>query len=92
MKNSSLVAAGFFGGAVIGGGFTVLELAPKVAAFLMAPLEWLTEGLRGPYPRESLGNMIIAFPLMFIYWGCLGVLLCFLLRSVLRLVRGHHDA
>jgi hypothetical protein len=92
MKNSTLLAVGFFGGAVIGGGFTFLELAPKAAAFLMAPLKWLTEGLNGPYPRESVGNIFIAFPLMFVYWGCLGVLLCFLLRYFFRLLRGHSNA
>ncbi len=92
MNNSKLLAVGFLGGAFIGGGFTFLELAPKVAAFLMAPLRWLTEGLSGPYPRESVGNIVVAFPLMFVYWGCLGVLLCFLLRYILRLFRGHDHA
>jgi hypothetical protein len=89
MKNSTLLAVGFFGGAFIGGGFTCLNLAPKVTAFVMAPLQWLTEGLSGPYPRESVGNIIVALPLMFIYWGCPGVMLCILVRQTLRLWKGH---
>jgi hypothetical protein len=31
-----------------------------------------------------LASVIIAFPLMFIYWGCLGAILGLLLRAVLR--------
>ncbi len=82
MKNSTLIFVGFLGGAIIGGGFTFLEIAPRVAAFLMAPLSWLADSFH-PFPSESLLNLFIAFPLMFLYWGCLGVALCFLLRGIL---------
>jgi hypothetical protein len=83
MRTRKVLAIGFFAGAIIGGGVTFLEVAPATVAVLMKPLEWLTEGLH-PYPRESLANLIIAFPLMFIYWGCVGALVALLLRVAFR--------
>jgi hypothetical protein len=83
MKTRNTLTIGFLAGAVIGGGVTFLEVAPAMVAVLMKPLEWLTEGLR-PYPRESLANLIIAFPLIFIYWGCVGALVALLLRVAFR--------
>lgn len=83
MKTRTVLAIGFFGGAVIGGGATFLDVAPSVVAVLMKPLEWLTANLH-PYPSESPANLLIAFPLMFIYWGCLGALVGLLLRAVVR--------
>jgi hypothetical protein len=86
MKNSKLLAVcffavGFFGGGVLGCGFTFLKAAPSVTGFLTAPLEW---GLRNT--QESLDNPSVVFPAMFIYWGCIGVLFCFLVRYVSRTV------
>jgi hypothetical protein len=86
MNTRKALTIGFVAGAVIGGGATFLQLAPATLTVLMKPLEWLTEGLH-PYPRESLENLIIAFPLMFIYWGCAGALVALLLRVALRLLR-----
>jgi hypothetical protein len=54
--------------------------APHVLAFLATPLEWLGEVLH-PFPSESLLNLVIALPLGFLYWGCLGGLLGLLLRA-----------
>jgi len=83
MKTRTVLAISFFGGAIIGGGATFLDVVPAVVAVLMKPLEWLTANLH-PYPSESPANLIIAFPLMFIYWGCLGALVGLLLRAVVR--------
>ena len=83
MRIRKVLTLGFFAGMIIGGGVTLLEVAPTTVAVLMKPLEWLTDGLR-PYPRESLGNLIIALPLAFIYWGCVGALVGLLLRLGLR--------
>ncbi|HEV2210254.1 MAG TPA: hypothetical protein VG167_15865 [Verrucomicrobiae bacterium] len=58
---------------------TFLEVAPATVAVLIKPLEWLTEGLH-PYPRQSLDNLVIAFPLLFVYWGCVGALVTLLIR------------
>lgn len=84
MKLRTTLAVGFFAGMIVGGGVTLLDVAPGMVAVLMKPLEWLTEGLR-PYPRESPANLIIAFPLIFVYWGCVGSLVAFLLRVACRL-------
>ena len=84
MKTRTILAIGFFGGAVIGGGATFLSVVPAVTTVLIKPLEWLTANLH-PYPSESPANLIIAFPLMFIYWGCLGALVGLLLRAVVHL-------
>ena len=86
MRTGKALAIGFFAGAVIGGGVTFLEVAPATVAVLMKPLEWLTERLH-PYPRESLDNLIIAFPLLFIYWGCVGALVALMLRVAFRVFR-----
>jgi hypothetical protein len=84
MKTKTVLTIGFFGGVIIGGGATFLSVAPAVTTVLMKPLEWLASNLFSPYPDESLANLIAAFPLMFIYWGCLGVLVGLLLRAVVR--------
>jgi hypothetical protein len=84
MKTKTILAIGFIAGAAIGGAVTVLEVAPTVVAVLMTPLGWLTKGLH-PYPSESLANLIIALPLIFIYWGCLGALVGLLLRATVRM-------
>jgi hypothetical protein len=84
MKTSTVLGVSFLGGAVIGGGATFLQVAPAVTTVVMKPLEWLTENLSSPYPSESLANLLIAFPLMFIYWGCLGALTGLLLRAAVR--------
>jgi hypothetical protein len=55
-------------------------IAPGVRSFLAKPLEWLAEDWH-PFPSESPLNIIIGLPLGFLYWGCLGGLLCLLLRS-----------
>lgn len=78
-----VLAIGFFAGAFIGGGITFLEVAPATVAALTKPLEWLAEGIH-PFPRESLANLVIAFPLVFIYWGCVGALVALLLRMAFR--------
>lgn len=83
MKTRNVLTVGFVAGAIIGGGVTFLEVAPAVVAVLMKPLVWLGEGL-SPFPAESLENLAIAFPLMFIYWGCVGALVGFLLRALFR--------
>ena len=62
---------------------TLLEVAPAAVAVLTKPLDWLTEGLH-PCPRESLGNLIVAFPPMFMYWGCVGTLVALLTRAAFR--------
>lgn len=84
MKMRTVLTIGFLGGAIIGGGATFLSLAPAVTTVLMKPLEWLASNLSSPYPSESPANLLIAFPLMFIYWGCLGALVGLLLRAVIR--------
>jgi hypothetical protein len=85
MKTSTVLVVGFLGGAVVGGGATFLSVAPAVTAVLMKPLEWLASNFSSPYPSESPANLLIAFPLMFIYWGCLGALVGLLLRAVVRM-------
>ncbi len=80
MTKKTISTIGFFAGAIIGGAVTILEIAPAPVAILMKPLEWLTENLH-PFPSESLANLIIAFPVIFIYWGCLGALAGLLLRA-----------
>ncbi len=84
MKTSSVLVISFSGSAVIGGGATFLQVAPAVTTVVMKPLEWLTSNLSSPYPSESLANLIMALPFMFIYWGCLGALVGLLLRIALR--------
>jgi hypothetical protein len=67
--------------------------APAVNAFLTLPLKWLTEDLH-PFPSDSLANLIVAWPLWFVYWGCLGALVGLLLRAVIRMFlkpRGRDD-
>jgi hypothetical protein len=85
VKTRTVLAIGFFGGDVIGGGATFLSVAPAVTAVLMKPLEWLASNFSSPYPSESPANLLIAIPLMFIYWGCLGAFVGLLLRAVVRL-------
>ncbi len=80
MKTRTVLTIGFFAGIFIGGAMTLLEVAPTAVATLMTPLKWLIGGLR-PYPSGSPANFAIALPLMFIYWGCLGVLVSLLLRG-----------
>lgn len=84
MKASTVFVISFLGGAVIGGGATLLQVAPAVTTVVTKPLGWLASNLASPYPSESLASVIIAFPLMFIYWGCLGAIFGLLLRAVLR--------
>jgi hypothetical protein len=74
---------GFFAGMFIGGSATFLQLAPKITTFLLTPLIWLAKGWH-PYPSESLENLIIALPLMFIYWGCFGALVALLWHALFR--------
>jgi hypothetical protein len=50
----------------------------------MKPFEWIASNLSSPYPAESPANLLIAFPLMFIYWGCLGAFVGLLLRAIAR--------
>src|SRR5260370_32440104 len=69
MKKRTVFAIGFFAGVAIGA--FVSGAAPTVNAFLTLPLKWFTEDLH-PFPSESLANLIVAWPLWFIYWGCLG--------------------
>jgi|SRR5665213_1393014 len=85
MKMKTVLTIGFLGGVIIGGGATFLSLAPAVTTVLMKPLEWLASNFSSPYPSESPANLLIAFPLMFIYWGCLGALVGLLLRAVVRM-------
>ena len=86
MKTSTILAIGFFRGIFIGGAVTLLEVAPTAVAILMTPLKWLLGGIR-PYPSGSPANFAIALPLMFIYWGCLGVLVTLLLRGAFRILK-----
>jgi len=81
MKTKTVLIIGFLGGVVIGGGITLLDFAPAAVAILMKPLGWLVADLH-PYPSESLENLIIAFPLMFVYWGFLGALIGLLSQAV----------
>jgi hypothetical protein len=76
--NKRAFAFAFVAGIFIGAFITVR--APSVRAFLTLPLKWLTEDLH-PFPSESLLNLIVAWPLWFIYWGCLGALVYWLVRS-----------
>ena len=82
MKTRTFFAIGSFTGVVVGV-FVAFE-APTVSAVLTLPLKWLTEDLH-PFPSDSLANLIVAWPLWFIYWGCLGAVAVFLLRAVIRL-------
>jgi hypothetical protein len=83
MTKRAVIASGFFAGLFIGGSATFLQLAPKITGFLLTPLVWLAKGWH-PYPSESLANLIIALPLMFIYWGCFGALIALLWHSLFR--------
>jgi hypothetical protein len=82
MTLKTSLIAGFFGGAIVGGGITLLDLAPSVVAVLAQPLKWLTQGLH-PFPTESPANIAVALPLMFLYWGCIGIVLMLLIRSLM---------
>ncbi len=81
-KKGTLLA-GFVAGVFIGGSATFLQLAPKLTTFLLTPLVWLTHGWH-PYPSESPANLIIALPMMLIYWGCFGALVGLLLHTLRR--------
>jgi hypothetical protein len=64
---------------------------PAIIMFLEKPLSWtasLIDSLR-LFPKESLEGLIIAMPLWFLYWGCLGALIG-LLWHVIRKRAGHH--
>jgi hypothetical protein len=84
MSKKTIFVIGFLAGIVVGGLLTVVGIAPTVGALLAAPLKWLTEDLH-PFPSESLANLIVAWPLWFIYWGCLGALVGLLLRAAIRM-------
>ena len=86
MKRRTILAIGFFSGIFVGGALTLLEVAPTTVAILMTPLKWLIGGFR-PYPSGSPANFAIAVPLMFIYWGCLGMLVSLLLRGVFGMLK-----
>jgi uncharacterized membrane-anchored protein YhcB (DUF1043 family) len=81
MKTGTIFAVGCIAGVVIGA-FVAFE-APAANAFLTLPLKWFTEDLH-PFPSDSLANLIVAWPLWFIYWGCLGAVVGLLLRAVIR--------
>ncbi len=84
MSKKTIFVIGFLAGIVVGGLLTVVGIAPTVGALLAAPLKWFTEDLH-PFPSESLANLIVAWPLWFIYWGCLGALVGLLLRAAIRM-------
>ncbi len=83
MNKKAAFAAGFFAGIVFGV-FLSTGKAPVVNAFLTLPLKWFAESLH-PFPSESLANLIVAWPLWFIYWGCLGGSVALLLRAICRI-------
>ena len=85
MRKRTVFALGFFAGIVVGFPLGFGGAAPGVNAFLTMPLKWLIESFH-PSADESLANLIIAIPLWFIYWGCLGALLALLLRTVCRIL------
>jgi hypothetical protein len=86
MKTRTVLTVGFFSGIFVGGAVTLLEVAPTAVAILMTPLKWLIGGSR-PYPSGSPANFALAVPLMFIYWGCLGVLVSLLLRGAFGMLK-----
>jgi len=77
-----MFAISCFAGVLIGA-FVSCE-APSANGILTLPLKWFTENLH-PFPSESLANLAVAWPLWFIYWGCLGALVGFALRLLIRL-------
>lgn len=83
MMRRTVFAIGFFAGVVIGA--VVSFETPAANAILTLPLKWFTEDLH-PFPSESPANLIIAWPLWFFYWGCLGALLGLLLQTVIRML------
>jgi hypothetical protein len=81
MRKTTVFVVGFLMGVVAGGLLTIVGIVPTVGAFLATPLKWFTENLH-PFPSESLANLVIAWPLWFIYWGFLGAMVGLLLRAV----------
>jgi hypothetical protein len=84
MTRGTALAIGFFGG-LAAGVFALLEVAPSVSTVLTMPLKWLLEDLH-PFPSESPANLIIVWPLLFVYWGCLGMAVALLIRLLYRLI------
>ena len=81
MKKRTVFVIGFIAGIAIGA--FVSGSTATINAFVTLPLKWLTEDLH-PFPSESLVNLILAWPLWFVYWGCLGALFGLLLRVAFR--------
>jgi hypothetical protein len=49
--------------------------------FLQKPVDWVVDYIDVHiYPNESMGGMAITIPFWFLYWGCLGALVCLLLQ------------
>ncbi|HEY3856117.1 MAG TPA: hypothetical protein VGO67_17135 [Verrucomicrobiae bacterium] len=90
MKIRTVLGVGFFGGIFVGGAVTLLEVAPTATAILMTPLKWLIGGSH-PYPSGSSANFALALPLMFIYWGGLGVFVSLLLFGAFGILKSRRQ-
>jgi hypothetical protein len=64
----------FFGAWLIG----QIPRSP-INLFLQKPFNLVFDNFH-IFPSDSLGGLAIEIPLWFVYWGCLGALVCFLLQ------------
>lgn len=81
------LVSSFFAGVIVGAVITKLRIAPILVEVLTVPVISLVRAI-SIFPNESLANLLLILPLLFFYWGLLGLIAGVLIRNVVHKVSG----